>query len=97
MTDFKASVKIEFSIFGVTDKADMWINWWPDGECQDVDDRVIEFFRKVYRKGYAEYREGVAEYLAKANADDLEKAERAELARLQAKYDAPAFQQRGTT
>lgn len=30
MTDHKASIKIEFSIYGVTEKMNAWINWSPD-------------------------------------------------------------------
>lgn len=53
--DCKASIKIEFEIYGKKFRKDMWINYWP-GEC-GVDDRVLEFFRESYGKARAAYAE----------------------------------------
>lgn len=36
---------------GVKDSCDMYINYFPEGEYRDVDDRIIEFIRNVYSKG----------------------------------------------
>lgn len=45
MGDHRASIKIEFSMYGETKKADMWINWSPDGtDYHGVDQRVLDFF-----------------------------------------------------
>ena len=41
---------------GAKDKIDMWINYFP-GECEGLDDRVVEFFRSVYERGMEKYRE----------------------------------------
>jgi hypothetical protein len=46
MGDFRADIKIKFTMFGKTEKADMWINYCPDSECEGVDQRVIDFFRE---------------------------------------------------
>ena len=51
MGDHRASIKVEFSMYGETEKADMWINWSVNsGECYEVDQRVIDFFRDAYLK-----------------------------------------------
>ena len=45
MGDHRASIKIEFSMYGETKKADMWINWSPySSDCYGVDQRVMDFF-----------------------------------------------------
>jgi hypothetical protein len=58
MTDHKASIKIEFTIYGETAKMDSWINWSPhDSQCFPIDQRVIDFFDTAYdkaRRGYDE-------------------------------------------
>ena len=49
MGDHRATIKIEFSMYGYTEKADMWINWSaPD--YTGVDERVIEFFAESVEK-----------------------------------------------
>ena len=51
MGDHRADIKIKFSMYGETETADMWINWSADsGECYEVDQRVIDFFRDAYLK-----------------------------------------------
>jgi hypothetical protein len=82
MSDFKASIKIEFSIFGVTEKTDMYVNYFADSECYGVDQRVIDFFREAYEKAYAGYRNGLDD-----NQHETEEAaEREEYERLKAKF-----------
>jgi hypothetical protein len=85
MGDHRASIKIEMEFHGVKDSADMWINYWPDGEYQDVDDRVIKFIRSIYERGMANYEKARAAHAEK----DQEAAERQQLARLKAKYEPP--------
>lgn len=43
MGDHRANIKIEMEFHGVTDKADMWINYC-DSDGRGVDSRVTEVF-----------------------------------------------------
>lgn len=52
--DCKASIKIEFEIFGQQFKKEMYINYFPTDN--GVDERVGEFFRESYSKAVAQYR-----------------------------------------
>jgi hypothetical protein len=83
MGDHRASVKIKFSIYGETYKMDSWINWSVGGEVPEIDDRVIEFFRGSYLKARGKMDDEIAE----EEGRKTEEAERAELARLKAKYE----------
>lgn len=88
MGDHRASIKVEFSMYGETKKADMWVNWSDSSsECSDVDQRVIDFFRSAHAAMYSKFME--AEWLEErkraARAD--EERERKELERLKAKYE----------
>jgi len=83
MGDSRASIKVEFSIYGETYKLDSWINWSTGGEVPEVDDRVIEFFRSSYLDARGKWDDATAE----DDAKKAEAAERAELARLKAKYE----------
>lgn len=87
MGDHRASIKIEMEFHGVKDSCDMWINYYPTG-CCDVDERVTEFFKRIYNQGITKYEEMVCAS-EKEEHDRNEKAnELAELARLKAKYEA---------
>jgi hypothetical protein len=81
MTDFKASIKIEFSFMGKTERYDGWINYWDRGD--GLDDRVAEWFREKYEAGMIRYRGNVAAF----HKEENERTERRELERLRAKYD----------
>jgi hypothetical protein len=83
MGDHRARIKIEMEFHGVKDSCDMWINYWPDGEYADVDDRIIQFIRQVYAEGMDVY-EGRMRNIRKR---EVERRERAELARLKAMYE----------
>ncbi len=86
MGDHRASVKIEFEFHGKTHKMDSWINWSPScSECEGVDQRVIDFFRKGTEEGMTEWYEAVAE----DERRNHEKAERDEYERLKAKFAPP--------
>lgn len=87
MTDHKASIKVEFSIYGETYKMDSWINWSVGGECDPVDDRVIEFFRQSYHDARGKWDEANDEADREQRERAQETEERAELARLKAKYE----------
>jgi hypothetical protein len=86
MTDHKASIKVEFSIYGETYKMDSWINWSVGGEVYEIDDRVLNFFRDSYLDARGKYDDASGETERKAAAE-TERLERAELERLKAKYD----------
>lgn len=87
MGDSRAQIKIEFSIYGETYKADMSINYFPnDGS---IDDRVRDFFDVSYRKARSKFDELIYECEAESRAKAEEAAERAELVRLKQKYGTP--------
>lgn len=87
MGDHRASIKIEFSMYGETKKADMWINWSPD-DYQGVDSRVIEFFEQAAHemsfKHYEAQERANRRQQKKAEAE----AERKEYERLKEKFEA---------
>lgn len=56
MGDHRASIKINAELHGVKKSCDMWINYTP-GVCDGVDDRIVEFFRVLYKRGMAKYEE----------------------------------------
>lgn len=84
MGDHRASIKIEMEFHGVKDACDMWINYWPDGEYPDVDDRIIEFIRSVYHRGMAKYDKAQVKWAK----EEQEANERRLLADLKAKYES---------
>lgn len=86
MTDHKASIKVEFSIYGETYKMDSWINWSVGGEVYEIDDRVLNFFRDSYLDARGKHDDASGETERK-QAAEVERQERAELERLKAKYD----------
>lgn len=88
MSDHKASVKVEFSIYGETYKMDSWINWSVEGEVYEIDDRVIAFFRDSYVDARGKWEEANAEADREREAAEIERREREELARLKAKYES---------
>lgn len=84
MGDHRAIVKIEMEFHGIKDKCDMWINYWPSN-VEGVDDRIIEFCRRIYEKGMAKYENEMAERLEKEYEQEIRQAEEKEFARLKAK------------
>ena len=87
MGDHRANIKIEFSMYGHTRKADMWINWFPS---PDVDQRIIDFFRDAYLEVCDEYDAICLKEEAKRQELAQEIAERAEYERLRAKFEDSA-------
>lgn len=85
MGDSRASVKIEFSIYGKDFKYDGSINWSPYNEY-GVDTRIVEWFEECHRVARAHYDEQIYEAQAEKRNLAEENAEKAELARLKAKY-----------
>ena len=88
MGDHRMNIKIEIEFHGVKQKTDMWINYIKDSMCE-TDRRIIEFIDGVYQKGMKVYNKDVEQYFAKEHAKEIESEERAELKRLQDKYNTP--------
>lgn len=88
MGDHRASIKIEFSMYGETKKADMWINWSDySSECGGVDQRVVDFFRNSAEEMYTKFMENEWAAERKRKKRQEEEEERNEFARLKAKYE----------
>lgn len=87
MGDFRASIKIEFSMCGIERKCDMWINWSPEDGPGTLDRRVTEFFEEASLAGYAKFHEELSKADEENQARRKEEADRAEYARLKAKYE----------
>lgn len=90
MGDHRASIEIKFSMYGETEEADMWINWSPDSECQDIDQRVIDFFRDAYLKMRSAYDAECIELNWAREKREQEAQERREYERLKAKFGEQA-------
>ena len=86
MGDHRASIKIEFSMYGETKKADMWINWSPD-DYQGVDRRVIEFFEQAAHEMSFKYYEAQERAERRRQKEAAEEHERQEYERLRAKFE----------
>jgi hypothetical protein len=90
MGDHRADIKIKFSMYGETESADMWINWSVgSGECYEVDQRVIDFFRDAYLKMRAKYDEQVYELQEKQGMKTLDDHNRDAYARMQGQEPRP--------
>jgi hypothetical protein len=48
MGDFRASIKIEFEMYGKKEKLDTWINYFPNED--GIDERIVEFFSDSWNK-----------------------------------------------
>lgn len=87
MGDHRASIKIEFSIYGETYKHDSWINWSVgSSEVHEVDQRIIDFFRDSYIDARAKFDEENDVADEKRRIASAEAHERAEYERLKAKF-----------
>jgi hypothetical protein len=86
MSDFRASIKIEFEFMDVRDFADMHINYCPT-DCCNMDERVIAFFTRVYEEGMVAHNKMIREQYEKENKENIECVERAQLKRLKEKYE----------
>jgi hypothetical protein len=82
MGDSRAQIDITFHIYGRDFSTSMNINYYPEEEYGDVDKRVTDWFANCY----ADARFGFDTMVAKRQAEDEERFDRAQLARLQAKY-----------
>ncbi len=87
MGDFRAGIKIEFSMGGVEESQEWWINWSPDDQYGGIDYRIGEWITTHALDGAARIQEGIDEGFRETKKIFAEQQERAELARLKAKYD----------
>jgi hypothetical protein len=86
MGDHRATLSIKFEFHGkVYEIKDAWWNWDVSGE---LDRRVVEFFQEATEDGLRRYHEAEDVYQMERRLEETEKAERAELDRLKAKYEA---------
>lgn len=83
MGDHRAHIKIEFSMYGLTQKWDASINWCRDnGPVDGVDGRVTDWFHEAHAKMRGHWDSQQVDH-AEARLRD---SELAELRRLQEKY-----------
>lgn len=82
MGDHRASVKIEFQMYGHTRKQEWWINWFPGpGEC---DRRISEWLARVSQELYEQY---YMPTVRESQRTAEERQEREEYERLKAKFE----------
>lgn len=84
MSDSRFHLKVVFEVYGKEFEWDSSLNWSAEpGEC---DERISGWFSSCYENAYAEFQD----FCYRADAENRKKAEelaeRAELARLSAKY-----------
>ena len=84
MGDHRASIKLEMDAHGLHFKKTMSINWSPDED--GCDRRIIEWFSECWQKARAKYDREMWDADRERRERDVETSERAELARLTAKY-----------
>lgn len=84
MGDHRITIKATFSMHGVEDKIDWWLNW-----SDDIPQRVYDWVEHNKQKAMRKYRDEDAEYQeqkAKEERERVEAAERADYERLKAKF-----------
>ena len=90
MSDSRAEVKIEFSIYGRKFKQLWSINWSPDFHTgYAIDDRVGQWFTDCYNEAHSEYMFDVMQDQRRLEAEAAERKERADYERLKVKYGTP--------
>jgi SMC interacting uncharacterized protein involved in chromosome segregation len=59
MGDHRCSIKIEWSMHGHTESADMWLNYYPSDDCYDyrVDRRVLEWLTDQYERSMSRWHD----------------------------------------
>lgn len=82
MSDHRFAIDVKFSIYGQDFDWDASLNWVPDNQT-GVDPRITEWFANCYAQARSEYDT----YEEMQIAQQIEKTERATLARLKAKYE----------
>lgn len=87
MGDHRATVKVEFSMYGETKKCNMWINWSPSSDYEGIDQRVLDFFTESYNQMYFKQLEYESREARKSLERVAEQQERQEYERLKAKFE----------
>lgn len=87
MGDFRADIKIKMESLGKTYKMDSWLNYFPDSECDGVDQRVIDFFRESWEDIRERHDEIIYKSQTKQREAEEKEHELAELERLKNKYE----------
>lgn len=82
MGDYRADIKITFTMFGRTLKYDGWLNYFPD-EITGVDRRVMEFFQE----GWEQFRIRHDNIVERDEHQRQAQDERDEYLRLKAKFE----------
>lgn len=88
MGDHRISFKIEIEFHGIKDTYEANLNWLST-EVDGVDDRIVNFVRRIYERGMVVYHEEMYEARREQEKLETERRERKELERLKAKYDLP--------
>lgn len=84
MSDSRFHLKVTFEVYGKEFKWEPSLNWSAaPGEC---DERIAGWFADCYNTAYAEFQTAQREADAERRKKADEAAERAQLARLRAKY-----------
>ena len=83
MGDHRATIKVEFDMHGHKAKQEMYINWDYHSGC---DRRVVEWFEEQSAAAMEKWHAEQYKANEQVRAVELERTERAELARLEAKY-----------
>ena len=86
MGDHRATIKLAMHIHGKQYETEMWINYWPEND--GCDRRIVECFAHWWADAKARYDQAMWEAQRQRDAE-TDRKERAELARLRAKYDPP--------
>ena len=87
MGDFRADIKIKMRSLGKTYEMDSWLSYWPDSECDGVDQRIINFFRNSWEDTKQRHDETVYKAEEEKRALKEKAYELSELKRLKDKYE----------
>lgn len=82
MSDHRFEIDVKFSIYDQDFDWDASLNWAPD-DYTGVDKRIIDWFANCYAQARSDYDT----YAEMRRAEDSERREREQLARLKAKYE----------
>lgn len=84
MGDHRITLSIKAEFHGKTyEIKEAWWNW----SGPEVDSRVKDFFESMWEDGYSRWLEGIRADQKEQNKAGIEKEERAQLAKLKAKYE----------
>lgn len=85
--DSRFYLKVELQLYGEEYKREALLNWSPDVNYLDVDARIVEWFAFCYADAYGKYQDAIYDANRERREREGESQERAELARLKAKYE----------